>query len=76
MLWVQHFGYTPAEVLHAATALGGQIMGMGDELRLRREGFLADILLVDGDPTVNAAILQNKHCLKAIMKNGKFQKAP
>ena len=37
---------------------------------------LGDILLVDGDPTVNVAILQNKHCLKAIMKDGKFHKAP
>ena len=75
-LWVQHFGYTPAEVLHAATALGGQIMGMGDELGQLREGYLADILLVDGDPTVNVAILQNKHHLKAIMKDGQFHKAP
>ena len=37
---------------------------------------LGDILLVDGDPTVNVAILQIKHQLKAIMKDGKFHKAP
>ena len=75
-LWVQHFGYTPAEAMHAATALGGQVMGMGDELGLLKEGYLADVLLVDGDPTVNVAILQNKHHLKAIMKDGRFYKAP
>ena len=75
-LWVQHFGYTPAEALHAATALGGQIMGMGDELGQLKEGFLADLLLVDGDPTENVAILQNKHHLKAIMKDGRFHKSP
>jgi imidazolonepropionase-like amidohydrolase len=75
-LWVQHFGYTPAEVLHAATALGGEIMGRGDELGQVKAGFLADLLLVDGDPTVNVAILQNKHHLKAIMKDGHFHKAP
>lgn len=75
-LWVQHFGYTPAEVLHAATALGGQIMGRPDELGQVKEGFLADLLLVDGDPTTNVAILQNKHHLAAIMKDGKFHKAP
>lgn len=75
-LWVEHFGYTPAEALHAATALGGQIMGMGDELGQLKEGFLADLLLVDGDPTANVAILQNKHHLKAIMKDGRFHKNP
>lgn len=75
-LWVQHFGYTPAAALHAATALGGQAMGMGDELGLLKEGYLADLLLVDGDPTANVAILQNKHHLKAIMKDGRFHKAP
>jgi imidazolonepropionase-like amidohydrolase len=75
-LWVQHFGYTPAEVLHAATALGGQIMGRPDELGQVREGFLADLLLVDGDPTVDVAILQDKQRLKAIMKDGRFHKAP
>lgn len=75
-LWVQHFGYTPAEALHAATALGGEIMGRGDELGQVKPGFLADLLLVDGDPTVNVAILQNKHHLRAIMKDGRFHKAP
>jgi beta-glucosidase/6-phospho-beta-glucosidase/beta-galactosidase/imidazolonepropionase-like amidohydrolase len=75
-LWVQHFGYTPAEVLHAATALGGEIMGRPDELGQVKEGYLADLLLVDGDPTQNVAILQNKNHLKAIMKDGKFHKAP
>jgi imidazolonepropionase-like amidohydrolase len=51
-------------------------MGRGDELGQVKVGFLADLLLVDGDPTVNVAILQNKHHLKAIMKDGRFHKAP
>jgi acetyl esterase/lipase len=34
-LWVQHFGYTPAEVLSAATALGGEIMGPSRRARPR-----------------------------------------
>ncbi|WP_317928463.1 amidohydrolase family protein [Halioxenophilus sp. WMMB6] len=75
-LWVEHFGYTPAEVLHAATALGGQLMGMGDELGLIKAGYLADLLLVAGDPTEDVRILQDKHNLKAIIQNGQFYKAP
>lgn len=75
-LWVRHFGYTPAEALHAATALGGEIMGMGHELGLLREGYLADLLLVDGDPTEDVRVLQDKTKLTAIMKDGRFHKSP
>jgi imidazolonepropionase-like amidohydrolase len=73
-LWVRHFGYTAAEVLHAATALGGQLMGLGSQLGQIKPGFLADLLLVNGDPTADVAILQDKHALKAIMKDGRFHK--
>ncbi len=75
-LWVRHFGYTPAEALHAATALGGEIMGQGHELGRVLPGYLADLLLVEGDPTADVAILQNRHALKAIMKDGRFHKEP
>jgi imidazolonepropionase-like amidohydrolase len=75
-LWVQHFDYSPAEVLHAATAVGGELMGRPDELGLVKEGYLADLLLVDGDPTQNVAVLQDKQKLRAIMKDGRFYKDP
>jgi imidazolonepropionase-like amidohydrolase len=76
---LQHFvdlyGYTPAEALSAATMLGGQIMGRGDELGLIRPGYLADLLLVDGDPTRDVAILQDKANIRAILQGGTFYKA-
>lgn len=75
-LFVDWFGFTPAEALRAATLHGGQIMGMGDELGLVREGFLADLVLVDGDPLENIAILQDRRRLTAIMKDGVLHKAP
>jgi len=75
-LFVHHFGYTPTEALMAATQLGGQIMGMGNELGQIKVDFLADVLLVDGDPTRNIAILQDSSKLIAIMKGGRFHKAP
>jgi imidazolonepropionase-like amidohydrolase len=75
-LFVRYFDYTPAEVLTAATKLGGEIMGMASELGLIRPGFLADLLLVTGNPLKNVAVLQNPANLSAIMKDGKFHKAP
>lgn len=74
--FVDMFGYTPAEALSAATMLGGQIMGMGDELGLVKPGYLADLLLVDGDPTADVAILQEPWRLKMIMQGGRYHKAP
>ena len=74
--FVRLYGYTPAEVLSAATSLGGQIMGMGDELGLVRPGFLADLLLVDGDPVRDVALLQDKERLTMIMQSGRLYKAP
>jgi imidazolonepropionase-like amidohydrolase len=75
-LFVRYLGFTPTEALVAATKLGGEIMGMESELGQIKPGFLADLLLVSGDPTQNVAILQDKNNLRAIMKDGKFHKAP
>jgi len=77
---LQHFvdlyGYTPAEALSAATMLGGQIMGMGDELGLVRQGYIADLLVVEGDPTANLRALVDRNNLRAIMQSGRFHKTP
>lgn len=75
-LFVKYLGYTASEALVAATRLGGEIMGMERELGLVKKGYLADLLLVQGDPTQNVAILQDKKNLLAIMKDGRFHKAP
>ena len=64
------------ESLLAATKLGGQIMMRGDELGQIREGHLADLLLVDGDPVANIAVLQDGARLLGVMKDGVFHKDP
>ena len=74
--FVDMVGFTPMEAIQAATKYGGQIMGMPDELGQIKEGFLADLLLVDGDPLADVRILQDKSRIVAIMKDGKFHKAP
>ncbi|WP_246116821.1 metal-dependent hydrolase family protein [Denitrobaculum tricleocarpae] len=74
--FVDLLGMSPMEAIQAATKYGGQIMGMGNELGMIREGYLADLLLVDGDPIADVRILQDKNRLLAIMKDGKFHKAP
>jgi len=75
-LFVEWFGFSPAEALSAATRTGGEVMGMGSELGLVKEGYLADLLLVRGDPTREIQILENPDNLIAVMKDGRFHKAP
>jgi imidazolonepropionase-like amidohydrolase len=64
------------ESLLAATKLGGQIMMRGDELGQIREGHLADLLLVDGDPVASIAVLQDGARLLGVKKDGVFHKDP
>jgi imidazolonepropionase-like amidohydrolase len=73
---VKYAGMTPLEALKSATVWGGQIMAMGNELGEVREGYLADLLLVDGDPVADLSILLDKTRLLAIMKDGVFHKSP
>jgi len=75
-LFVQLFGYTPAEVLMAATKWGGEIMGMGEELGLVKPGYLADLLLLDGDPLKDIKLFQDRENILSVMKDGKFHKPP
>jgi imidazolonepropionase-like amidohydrolase len=74
--FVDLLGFTPMDALVAATRLGGALMGKPDELGVVRSGALADLLLVDGDPLADIALLQNRERLLAIMKDGTFHKAP
>jgi imidazolonepropionase-like amidohydrolase len=74
--FVDLLGFSPMEAIVAATKYGGEIMQMGGELGLIKPGYLADMLLVDGDPIANIRVLQDKSRLLAIMKDGQFHKAP
>jgi imidazolonepropionase-like amidohydrolase len=69
-LFVNLFGYTPTETLVAATRFGGELMGL--KVGLLKAGWLADVLLVGGDPTRDVQILQHREHLLKVMKNGEF----
>jgi imidazolonepropionase-like amidohydrolase len=74
--FVKYVGMTPMEALLSATRYGGDIMMMGGELGQLKDGFLADLLLLDGDPLSNLAILRDPAKLLAVMKDGVFYKEP
>ncbi len=68
--FVTHYGYTPAEALHAATMLGGELMDM--PVGQIKQGYLADLLMIDGDPTADVSIMMDRSKFKMIMKGGEI----
>ena len=76
LLFVDVLGFTPLETLVAATRMGGEIMGMASELGQIKPGYLADLLLVDGNPLEDIKLLQNQDALLVIMKDGRLHKGP
>ncbi|WP_031309449.1 amidohydrolase family protein [Sphingobium sp. C100] len=72
--FVTYYGFTPAEALSAATMLGGQLMGL--DVGQVKPGYLADLLLIDGDPTQDVRIMQDASAIKMIMLGGRMHKSP
>lgn len=74
--FVKHVGMSTMEALLSATAWGGPMMKMGKDIGYLREGCLADVLLIDGDPLADITILQDQARILAVMKDGEFHRAP
>ncbi|MEE3368602.1 MAG: amidohydrolase family protein [Planctomycetota bacterium] len=74
--FVRYLDYTPLEALLTMTRDGGQAMDRPDDLGQVRPGFLADLLLVDGNPLEDLTLLTNPDKLVMIMKDGQFHKRP
>jgi imidazolonepropionase-like amidohydrolase len=74
--------YTAAEVLRMATSVNAQLLGLSGPrspyagtLGVVKEGALADLLLIDGDPTGNIRLIEDPDSnLKVIMKDGMVYK--
>jgi imidazolonepropionase-like amidohydrolase len=74
--FVKYMGRDPADVLMSVTKWGGELMDMAAELGLVKEGYLADLLLIDGDPTKNISLLRDAANILMVMKDGQYHKKP
>jgi len=61
------FGMTPMQSLQAATINSATLLKQNAELGQIKEGFLADIVAVDGDPIKNINVMEN---VSFVMKDG------
>lgn len=71
---VKYVGMTPMEALLSATKLGGELMMRPDELGQLKEGYLADIIMIDGNPLEDLSLLQNPEKILMVMKDGEIYK--
>jgi imidazolonepropionase-like amidohydrolase len=74
--FVKHIGMSNMEALLSATQWGAPMMRSAEPLGQIREGYLADLLLIDGDPLSDITVLQDKSRILAVMKDGKFHREP
>jgi imidazolonepropionase-like amidohydrolase len=72
--FVDLLGFSPSEALQCGTRIGGQVMGLAKELGEVKEGYLADLLLVDGDPLEDLDLVVHEKNLHVIMKEGSLYK--
>ncbi len=72
--FVELFGFTPMEVIVAATRHGADLMQMGQEVGQIKAGYCADLVLLDGDPLADIRIFQDPNRILAVLKDGKFAK--
>lgn len=68
--YVELVGLTPTEAILTATRNAGPLAGL--DTGQVRPGFLADLLVVDGDPTEDVTLLQEPTRRRAVVKGGAF----
>jgi len=67
-------GMSPLDAITATTKTASECIHMADEIGTVEVGKLADILLVDGDPLADIAILKDRARLSLIMQGGRPHK--
>jgi imidazolonepropionase-like amidohydrolase len=69
------YGTPPLEVMQWATRNGAQAMGRhGSDLGEIVEGKLADLLVVNGDPTVDVLVFRDPSNIQLVLKDGRVEK--
>jgi len=68
-LYTEHAGVSPLDVIRWATRNGAELARRGDDLGRVEAGRLADLLIVDGDPSVDIGVLAD-HAPLAVLKGG------
>jgi imidazolonepropionase-like amidohydrolase len=63
-------GLTPMQALQAATSRAAECLGLEAEIGTIEKGKWADLVLVEGDPLRDIAVLQDLRRIKRVIKGG------
>src|SRR5215469_11365372 len=69
--FVKHFDYTPLEAIALQTRENALAMGLEGKLGTIEPGMIADIVILDADPSENIAVLGDPTHVRAVIKDGK-----
>ena len=69
-LYVDDAGLSPLDVIGWATRNGAELMGRGHDLGTVEPGKLADLLIVDGDPSTDISVLADPGNIVTVIKGG------
>lgn len=65
------FGMKPIEVLRSATSVNAKILHLENQIGSVKAGLLADLIVVEGDPTLDVSAVRK---LRLVMKGGRIYK--
>ncbi len=63
-------GMTTMQAIQATTRNAAKVLGLDDDLGTVEEGKLADLIVVDGDPSEDIDLLQDRERIHTVMKGG------
>jgi len=65
------YGMKPLDVLRSATSVNATVFGYGDKMGSIKKGMLADVIMVNGDPSTTIHAIRN---IVFVMKDGRIYK--
>jgi imidazolonepropionase-like amidohydrolase len=71
LVHIQEIGLTPEEALIAAASVNAGMLGLEDRIGTLAPGFIADLLIVDGDPLADVKVLTDPGKLHAVFQGGR-----
>jgi imidazolonepropionase-like amidohydrolase len=75
-IFVRDIGFSPLEAIRAATSECGRAIGLQGEVGAIEVGRLADLLLIQGDPSIDVTLLGDRSRIREIFLGGRPVRLP